>query len=400
MQTEVLRSKRLGLGGDFTPGVERARKAGYTIEVHPYVGTGDEQVQESLTVIAKKIRDGRLDPDVRGWVGDVLKAAGDPKTRRGKVQAILDAFRQSTIYVSDPVGAEYIVAAGTTMCLRPGLCVRARDCDDGVVAVGSSIMTAGIPVNVVKQNFGPGRQEHVLVEAQMEDGSWIPADPSTNLAAGDKVPAVAEERIDPMDVVGSAGTSGPEIVTLGAVPTDLPPVHKNEHGEWTVKRYGQWWIHGGQGVGWVPVGAGDACCAACAEKDAKTAAAAPSGTAAPVKPDDGDGECSACEFWAKRAREQGELARFGVSGVTKKPAPPAFSLRSMVRKATGLGADVPEGPIVIEPPVVTPPTSASPPPSVSIGQVVAVSSLFAVVGGIGWGIYEASKKKPKARRAA
>lgn len=716
MRTEVLHRK--GLGGDFTPGVERARAAGYKIEVRPYVGTGEEQVQESLTVIAKKIRDGRLDPDIRGWVGDVLKAAGNPKTRRGKVSAILDAFRQSTIYVSDPDGAEYIVAAGTTMCLRPGLCVRARDCfpegtkllrddfalvpieqikvgdriwgrdkwtevkavwakgalpvdaiemnngstvyltgdhkvyvgrckhgngadcwctnckapsarhvsyervhvsellegdvllrpdridfgtkeedpgrlyveglaladgwvdmpsarsfriagrdgkrkeaqkrevkeicdrlgiethwhkryitvkdpewakrlltlgsrarfkradsmnlseegarellrglmadstansngpgrtysttsytmmvqvrvlhrmfgvttgikmltpeehggagenplwrvyvragteraektlavraidrevrtvpcwdittedhyvylpehdvtvsncDDGVVAVGSMISSAGIHVVVVKQNFGPGKQEHVLVEAQMEDGSYIPADPSTNLPAGDKVPAVSEERIDPMDVMGSHGTSGPEIVTLGSLPSDLDPVHKNDHGEWTVKRYGQWWIHGGSGVGWVPVGTGEACCAACAEKDA-AAAAAPSGTAAPLKEDGDEGECSACELWAKRAAERGELARYGVSGAPKADAGPKFSLVTRLRTPLGLGADVPGTTTIVSPTPITTPSG-----NVGVGAVAAVAAIVAVATGVAWGL---GRREPARRKRA
>jgi hypothetical protein len=387
VSTEILARK--GLGGDFTPGVERARAAGYKIEVRPYVGTGEEQVQESLTVIAKKIRDGRLDPDVRGWVGDVLKAAGDPKTRRGKVSAILDAFRQSTIYVSDPVGAEYIVAAGTTMCLRPGLCVKARDCDDGCVAVGAAISSAGIPVLVIKQNFGPGKQEHVLVEAQMEDGSYIPADPSTNLPAGDKVPAVSEERIDPMDVVGSSGTSGPEIVTLGALPTDLDPVHKNDHGEWTVKRYGQWWIHEGNGVGWVPVGTGEACCAACAEKDASAAA---SGTAAPLKEDGDEGECSACELWAKRAAERGELERYGVSGTPKSNNGPKFSLVEKLRQPMGLGADVPSTTTTF----VSPTPITTPSGNVGVGAVASVAAIVAIATGVAWGL----GRSPRRRRAA
>lgn len=577
--------------GDFTPGVERARRAGYTIEVHPYVGTGDEQVQESLAVIAKKIRDGRLDPDIRGWVGDVLKAAGNPKTRAAKVQAILDAFRQSTIYVSDPVGAEYIVAAGTTMCLRPGLCVRARDCipegtkllrddgpisiehvrpgdriwgkdtwttvqavwskgvlpvdeillatgacvrltgdhkvyvwrdrgathgyesmrvseleeedillrperlptaegtrdngvdvrsiarsvanlpcwdlttedhyvylpehdvtvsncDDGVVAVGSACLAAGIPGEVVKQNFGPGKQEHVLWEAILEDGSRFPADPSTNLPAGDKVPAVQEERLDPMDVEGSHGTSGPEIVTLGSLPddSDLPPrdpVTKVD-GVWTVKRYGQWWTHE-TGVGWIPVGTGDACCAACAEKEAAAKAAgagagdhgdppypapagkqwvwgrgctepgggivpgwglidAPASGAGRVKEGDDPG-CSACEAWARKHEEEIQnltKGASGASGVSSAPSSkivkssPRLSLLGRLRDGRmGLGADVPgTTPLVVTTPTTIRPTSGS----VGVGGVALVALGVAALGGIGWGIAKASCTPTPTRR--
>jgi hypothetical protein len=382
--------------GDFTPGVERAKKAGYAIEVRPYEGTGEEQVAESLDVIAKKIRDGRLDPDVRGWVGDVLKAAGDPKSRAGKVQAILDAFRQATIYVSDPVGAEYIVAAGTTMCLRPGLCVRARDCDDGCVAVGSAIMAAGIPVVVIKQNFGPGKQEHVLVEALMEDGTWLPADPSTNLAAGDKVPAVSEERIDPMDTVGSSGTSGPEIVTLGAVPAREWP--RKIDGVWTVRKHGQWW-RDQSGVGWVPVGTGEACCAECAAKDAaKAALAAPPAPKSGTGSEDEGGEgCSACEAWAKR--HEAEIAAMGVSGASSSKAiGPKLSLLARLRDGRlGLGADVP-GTTVLANPLPIQPTSGS----VGVGAVAVVALGLAAIGGVAWslGRDSACSQGPRGRRRA
>jgi hypothetical protein len=259
------------------------------------------------------------------------------------------------------------------------------------VAVGSAISSAGIPVLVVKQNFGPGKQEHVLVEAQMEDGSYIPADPSTNLPAGDKVPAVSEERIDPMDVVGSSGTSGPEIVTLGSLPSDLDPVHKNDHGEWTVKRYGQWWIHGGSGVGWVPVGTGEACCAACAEKDA-AAASAPSGTAAPLKEDGDEGECSACELWAKRAAERGELARYGVSGAPKGATGPKFSLVTRLRTPLGLGADVPGTTTIVSPTPITTPSG-----NVGVGAVAAVAAIVAVATGVAWGL---GRREPARRKRA
>jgi hypothetical protein len=279
---------------DFTPGVERAKAAGHKIEVQPYP-PGVAGIRLSLEVVARKIRDGRLDPDVRGWAGDVLKAAGNPTTVRAKAQALLDAFRKQTIYVPDPVGAEYIVSAAGTMCLRPGLCVRARDCDDGVVAMGAALLSQGISVRVIKQNFGPGKQEHVLVVAQDENGAWLAVDPSTSLPVGQRVPAVKEEIIDPMDVVGSAGTSGAEIVTLGAIPTrDVRWDGKT----WREHRYGRDFVW--TGVGWTEEKkghkhgtagpGGKPCCAACAEKGTGRASADP----------DADEPCSACEAYARK----------------------------------------------------------------------------------------------------
>ena len=320
---------------DFTPGVERARAAGYAITVGAYPD-GAPGIRMSLETIAKKIRDGRLDPDIRGWAGDVLIAAGRPKRVRDKVAALLNAFRDETVYVADPVRAEYIASAAATACLRPGLCVRARDCDDGCVFMGSVVMSIGIPARVVKQNFGPNKQEHVLIEAMDEDGGWFAVDPSTSLPVGQSVPAVSETRIDPMDVTGSAGISGTEIVTLGAVSV----LHERETyfvaGRWTERRYGRWWVESA-GLGWVDVGVGDACCAACAEGQ-------PCGTTVPTVPtppasgvrtvgqpasDDLDAPCSSCELYAERLRRRGAvpgLARpHGVGATLSAPAAPTVS---------------------------------------------------------------------------
>jgi hypothetical protein len=178
-------------------------------------------IQMSLEECAKAIRDGRLDPDIRGWAGDMLVRYGRPSSARGQAQAILEGFRSQVAYVADPVGAEYIASGTATLCLRPGVCVRAHDCDDAVVAVGSALMSIGIPVVVVKQNFGGGQQEHVLLEAQDEQGLWFAVDPSTKLPVGSKHPALEEQRVDPMEQKGSTGTAGAEIVTLGRVPFGL-----------------------------------------------------------------------------------------------------------------------------------------------------------------------------------
>jgi hypothetical protein len=250
---------------DFAPGVARARAAGHPITVAPYP-LGAAGVTISLETIAKKIRDGRNDPDVRGWAGDVLIRAGRPKGRRARVSALLDAFRKVTLYLPDPVGTEMIAAAHVTVCLRPGLCMRARDCDDGCVFLGSAIMSIGIPVRVIKQNFGPGRQEHVLIEAEDDNGAWFPADPSTDLPCGSRVPAVSETRMDPMR--GPDGqTVGAEIVTLGGIPArairamGLGRVH--EHGahahvpQGPRRRFveGRWWDYGPDGARTLVVGA-------------------------------------------------------------------------------------------------------------------------------------------------
>jgi len=225
---------------EFAPSVARAKAAGYQIEIAPYP-EGATGIKLSLEKVAQKIRFGRNDPDMRGWAGDVIIAAGRPTDVRSRAQAIMDAFRAQTWYTADPVGSEMIASGAATLCLRPGLCVRARDCDDSVVAVGSALASIGIPVRALKQYFGPGQQEHVLLEAEDESGRWFPLDPSTDKPVGFAHRALEEVRIDPMNTVGESGTTGAEIVTLGRPPVGLGAPKRDVmyyRGVWWERRYG------------------------------------------------------------------------------------------------------------------------------------------------------------------
>jgi hypothetical protein len=198
---------------DFAPSIWHAQAAGHKVVRQDYP-EGVAGVKLSLETIADKIREGSLDKDVRGWAGDVLIAAGRPTAVRAKAQALLDAFRKATVYVSDPVNTEYIASAAATLCLRPGLCIRARDCDDGVVAYGSLLASVGIPVRVIKQRFSLQDQEHVLVEFQGDSGEWLSADPSTEYPIGRKAPAMEEFTVDPW-APSMAGLTGPPAQFVG-----------------------------------------------------------------------------------------------------------------------------------------------------------------------------------------
>lgn len=344
---------------DFTPGVERAKKAGYKIDVRAYP-LGEAGIELSLETVAKKVREGRLDPDIRGWAGDVLIAAGRPTRVRDQAQAILDAFRKKTMYLSDPVGAEYIASGAATVCLRPGLCVRARDCDDGVVAVGSALLSIGLPVLVIKQDFGADKQKHVLLAVQDEGGDWLAVDPSTSYPVGQRVGGAEEDVIDPMEVVGSAGTAGPEIVTLGEVHVAERRI-SNVDGVWREERYGRQFAW--TGAGWVEEAPGTsgavdarplgACCEACARGGVCAGAnATKTGLS-------DDGPCSACELYARRL--------------------------------TGTG-------VKIGPAVVWKGLGVAPLGGVGFGTVILTGAVVALAGGIAWGL--ATQASEKERRAA
>jgi hypothetical protein len=97
--------------------------------------------------------------------------------------------------------------------------VTVSNCDDLVIALGSILMSVGIPARVLKQSYGDSDQEHVLIEAAREDGTWFPLDPSTNLPCGSKAAASKEYRMDPMapNMAGLSGTPDAQYVGIGSI---------------------------------------------------------------------------------------------------------------------------------------------------------------------------------------
>ena len=195
-------------------------------EPYPVDATG---LQLSLSEMAKKMREARIGEDsarIRGWAGKVLIDAERPQSVRAQAQVLLDAVRSRTVYMPDPVHAEYIVAPAGTLCLRPGLCVPAGDCDDLTIALGSCLLAVGIPVRIVKQTFDSGSQEHVLIEFQDENGLWVASDPSSDWPVGTKAVAASETYIDPMSSDTIAGVPEKNFVSIGAYPTGLGAIRQ------------------------------------------------------------------------------------------------------------------------------------------------------------------------------
>ena len=199
----------VGLGSDqFAPS---ATAGGASIAT--YEGTA-----QSCEIVAEKIRLGSQDPRVLAWGDKALKEAGidgrDNPSDLKKATVLLNALRAQTVYRQDPPGTEMIQSAVATLCLAPGLCVMGGDCDDMVVALGSVLLAQSIPTYVVKQSYGAGQQEHVLIAIDAA-GTTYYLDPSTRAEPSTKTWAADEMWINPLDFAGATGVAGAEIVTLG-----------------------------------------------------------------------------------------------------------------------------------------------------------------------------------------
>lgn len=220
---------KVGIGEGFAPSVQAAQKAlGSQAQIvtrpHPSGALG---AKISLDEVARRVRDGRNDPRVRGWAGRAIVRAGNPTTIVGRAQALLDALRSQTAYVPDPVGTELIAKASTTLCLdNLGLCLPAADCDDLVVAFGAAAMSIGIAVRVVGQAFGTSMATHVIDAIEDERSNWIRVDPASQYPVGGFFKATNEWWIDPLKS-GSIGMKGDPgsgdyigIGTVAATPID------------------------------------------------------------------------------------------------------------------------------------------------------------------------------------
>lgn len=206
-------------------GARRAAEEGVAYTHQPYA-EGVAGVKQSLTEMARLMREARQDKDVCGYAADVLRAAGiDGRDRsrwtaRNVAQALLDNVRQTVMYSPDPAASEMITSPAGQLCLRPGLCIRKEDCDGLTTLLGALCMSVGFEVRIVKQSWGPSQQEHVLLAVRDEDGRWLKCDPShASLPVGRGVQANQEEMYDPLDAQASIDVgAGAEIVTFGALP--------------------------------------------------------------------------------------------------------------------------------------------------------------------------------------
>jgi len=214
---------------DFTPGVEAARKAlgsSTKIDAKPHAA-GGKGVKFSLDEVARRVRDGRNDPRVRGWATQAIHAAGGPQDNVGKASAILAALKKKTTYVLDPVGTEFMAQPHQTLCLdEHGLCIPGADCDDLTIAYASATLSVGIPSMVVGQGFdNSGVPSHVIAAIlnNNSDSEWLRVDPSTNKPVGDYVTAKKEWWVDPLNPDDKTSTTiagAGDFVGVGVIPVD------------------------------------------------------------------------------------------------------------------------------------------------------------------------------------
>jgi hypothetical protein len=218
----------LGLLGDRAP-----------VAAHETLAAGSAALRRSVAEVVSQtlagvnnIEEARL---ARGWLGQVLIAAGKPQGVRAQTQTLLNALRNQTMYLADPVHIEWVQRATRTLCLKPGQCNPVEDCDGLSCALATVTILAGIPTQFVEQHWDGAEQDHILIAVRDESGTWLRVDPSTNWPVGKAATADKEVWVDPLKDIA------PQLVSLGRI--GARTVYEQRFGKtWASRDEGQSWI--------------------------------------------------------------------------------------------------------------------------------------------------------------
>jgi hypothetical protein len=199
------------------------------VRPHPLGRTG---LERSIQYVRDAIVAGRVDPLVSRWARQAIHAAGGlPQSQRGHpdpsevVRIIFAAQKAVVAFVKDPQRAELMVAPRHLLCLEPGHCVGAGDCDDQLIVCGAALSSLGIPLRLVVRRYGGQAQGHIMLEYDSHPktgGPWLCLDPSSELGTCPLVPHTEQITMDvvredePTAFVGLGEHPSHEVLRYGA----------------------------------------------------------------------------------------------------------------------------------------------------------------------------------------
>ena len=153
-----------------TPRIERLR-----------IPSGLAGTRQTAAHVARLIREGASDFYVRQKAIDILLARGvAPKDYIGEIDALFRWVQRHVRYTKDPFQVELLHTARRMLELRAG------DCDDMTILLGSLVKAVGHPVRIVLTGPDARRPDvysHIYLEAQHQ-GAWIPLDATMPFGMG------------------------------------------------------------------------------------------------------------------------------------------------------------------------------------------------------------------------
>ncbi len=151
------------------------------------VPSGNAGTLVTAGIIGRMIRDGSKDFRVRQKAIEIFRVAGvAPKDRFGEIRSLFEWVRRNIRYTRDIFRVELLHTARRMLELRAG------DCDDMTILLGSMLMSTGHPVRLVLAGFRkrkPHAYSHIYLEVDL-GGNWIALDPTMEHPMGWSPPSV------------------------------------------------------------------------------------------------------------------------------------------------------------------------------------------------------------------
>lgn len=145
------------------------------------IPSGFAGTRQTAAHVARLIREGASDFYVRQKAIDILFARGvAPKDSIGEIDALFRWVQRNVRYTKDPFQVELLHAARRMLELKAG------DCDDMTILLGSFVKATGHPVRLVltgPDGRRPDVYSHIYLEAGHQ-GHWIPLDATMPFGMG------------------------------------------------------------------------------------------------------------------------------------------------------------------------------------------------------------------------
>jgi transglutaminase-like putative cysteine protease len=148
---------------------------------------GNPGTLETARIIARMICEGAKDFYVRQKAIEIFRAFRvPPKDRWGEVRSLFEWVRRNIRYTRDIFRVELLHTPRRMLELRAG------DCDDMSILLGSMLLSTGHPVRLVLVGFRPHKPHiysHIYPEVNV-CGRWIPIDATVSQPIGWAPPAL------------------------------------------------------------------------------------------------------------------------------------------------------------------------------------------------------------------
>jgi hypothetical protein len=151
------------------------------------VPSGNQGTLVTAGIIGRMISDGAKDFYVRQKAIEIFRIAGvAPKDRFGEIRALFEWVQRNIRYTRDIFRVELLHTARRMLELRAG------DCDDMTILLGSMLMATGHPVRLVLAGFRKHKRHgysHIYLEVNL-GGNWIALDATMERPLGWAPPAI------------------------------------------------------------------------------------------------------------------------------------------------------------------------------------------------------------------